>query len=318
MRVDEYEIIDLLKRSAGRLPNGFLAIGDDVAVIPSGSGRLVLKSDMLVAKTDVPPGMTWRQASRKSVAACVSDFAAKGVSPRAFLASIGIPGTLSKADLRSFAGGFRDATREWGVPFVGGDTNEADEVVIDCLMAGFADRIVERSGARPGELVVVSGEFGGASAGLKMLLEGAAADRSFGRRVLEKVYMPSPPLKTGLAVSRYLSSSMDSSDGLAICLHTIAEMSGVGIRLDSLPFESGMESFASTNGYAVSDLVLYGGEEYELVGTIGKDLIQVAKRAASSVGGKLLVIGETTDETGGVNLKGEEIGRVGWVHLRGP
>ena len=63
---------------------------------------------------------------------------------------------------------------EWGLNLVGGDTNEADDVMIDCILAGFADRTVERGGAGPGELVVVTGEFGTTSAGLKILLEDAA------------------------------------------------------------------------------------------------------------------------------------------------
>ena len=80
--MNEYEIIDLLKRTAGSSPPGYSPIGDDVATLPASPGKLVLKSDMLVGRTDVPPGMTWRQAARKAVAMCVSDFASKGVSTR--------------------------------------------------------------------------------------------------------------------------------------------------------------------------------------------------------------------------------------------
>ena len=87
--MNEYEIIDLLTRTAGKLPAGYSPIGDDVATLPSSPGKLVLKSDMLVGRTDVPPGMTWRQAGRKAVAMCVSDFAAKGVSPKV---ADGLPG----------------------------------------------------------------------------------------------------------------------------------------------------------------------------------------------------------------------------------
>src|SRR5579864_6240468 len=86
--LDEYDIIDLVTERFGKLPEGYLPIGDDVALIPPG---VVLKCDMLVGRTDVPRGMTWRMASRKAVAMCVSDFAAKGVRPRAFLVSMGLP-----------------------------------------------------------------------------------------------------------------------------------------------------------------------------------------------------------------------------------
>ena len=83
-------VIDTILRRAGRLPGGYAAIGDDVALIPAGKGRLVAKVDMLVEHTDVPPGMTYRQAARKAVAMCVSDFAAKGVKPDSFMVSLGL------------------------------------------------------------------------------------------------------------------------------------------------------------------------------------------------------------------------------------
>ena len=314
--MDEYEIIRLLTKKAGRLPRGYLPIGDDVAALPGRRSKLVLKSDMLVAKTDVPPGMTWRQAGRKSVAMCVSDFAAKGVSPQAFMVSLGIPRTLSDLGVRSLVEGFADGMKEWGVHLVGGDTNEASDVIVDCTMTGFAEHIVRRSGAAPGELIVVTGEFGTTSAGLKILLEGARSDPGFRRSALSSVYRPSPRLGLGIALSRHISSAMDSSDGLAICLHTIAEMSGVGVRIDRLPYRgSRLEKFSVQNGYRVGDLVLYGGEEYEIVATVAKERLEQAQEAASTMGAKLLVIGETTGGGGVVSSNGDEIQKKGWVHL---
>jgi thiamine-monophosphate kinase len=314
--MDENEIIRLLTAKAGRLPRGYLPIGDDVAAFPGKSSNLVLKSDMLVAKTDVPPGMTWRQAGRKSVAMCVSDFAAKGVSPEVFMVSLGIPRRLSDGDIGSLTDGFRDGMTEWGVRLVGGDTNEADDVIVDCIMAGFADRIVRRSGARPGELVVVTGGFGTTSAGLKILLDGARSDPDFRRQALASVYEPTPKLRLGIALSRYLSSAMDSSDGLAVCLHTIAEMSGVAIRIDKLPHGGPrLERFALQNGYEVEDLVLYGGEEYEIVGTIVEGLIGEAQKVASSMGARLRVVGRSARGSGVVASDGREIKNQGWIHL---
>ncbi len=314
--MDEHEIVSLLARKAGTLPRGYLPIGDDVAALPGRHGKLVLKSDMLVARTDVPPGMTWRQAGRKAVAMCVSDFAAKGVSPEAFLVSLGIPRSLSDDGIRSLVDGFGDGMKEWGVRLVGGDTNEADDVIVDCLMTGFANRIVRRTGASPGEFIVATGEFGMTSAGLKILMEGARSDPGFRRSALASVYLPSPKLRLCLALSGYFSSSIDSSDGLAICLHTIAEMSGVGMRIDTLPYSgSRLARFATQNGYRVDDLVLYGGEEYEVVATIGKERMEEAQQAASYMGAKLLVLGETTNGARVVSSNGPEIQNKGWVHL---
>ena len=313
--MDEYDIIELLTRTAGRLPAGYSPIGDDVATLPSSPGRLVLKADMLVGRTDVPPGMTWRQAGRKAVAMCVSDFASKGVSPQALMVSLGIPRSLGEKDIRALASGFRDGIDEWSLHLVGGDTNEADDVIIDCILAGFTDRVVGRGGASPGELVVVTGEFGTTSAGLKILLEGARSAPGFRKAALENVYKPSPRLRSGLALRGFLSSAMDSSDGLAICLHTLAEASKVGIRIDRLPYARQLEKFASDNRYAVDELVLYGGEEYEIVGTVPGNKIRQAEAAAKAAGSALIVIGETTSERRIVTAGGRSIEKRGWIHL---
>lgn len=319
--LDERDIIELITKRFERLPKGYLPIGDDVALIPPGKARdgVVLKSDMLVARTDVPQGMSWEMASRKAVAMCVSDFAAKGVRPTAFMVSLGLPKGTAEAKVAEIASGLLEASREWELKLVGGDTGEADDLVIACMMIGFAKKVVRRDGALPGQYVVTSGRFGQTAAGLRMLMGGAKAEPRFGKRAVSSVYKPTPNLGLGLAVSRYLSSSMDSSDGLAMSLHSISEMSAVGIRLTELPYSKGLVEFASLNSYSAEELALYGGEEYEIVGTVDKGHLREAKSKARSAGGELLVIGETVAAR---NLKGVALadGRVvrrdGWVHFR--
>jgi thiamine-monophosphate kinase len=319
--LDEYDIIDLITRRLGKLPEGYAPIGDDVALIPQGKRRegVVLKCDMLVARTDIPPGMGWELVGRKAVAMCVSDFAAKGVRPSAFMISLGLRRGTPESQVVELASGLLGASREWDVKLVGGDTSETDELVIDCMMVGFAERIVMRSGAHPGEYVVTSGTFGQTSAGLRILIDGAKAEPGFRKEAVSSVYAPKPRLGLGLAVSKYLSSSIDSSDGLAISLHTIAEMSGVGIRLTKLPLAAGLERFAFRNSYSAYDLALYGGEEYEIVGTVEKSRIQEAKRKARSAGYELRVIGETVsaETLKGVALPdGSKVRKDGWIHFR--
>ncbi len=319
--LDERDIISLITGRFGKLPAGYAQIGDDVALIPPGrrGDGVVLKCDMLVAKTDVPPGMSWRMAARKAVAMCVSDFAAKGVRPTSFMVSLGLRRGTAEAEVVELAGGLRDASREWDVKLVGGDTSEAEDLIIDCVMVGFAKGIVKRDGARPGEYVVATGTFGRAPAGLKILVDGAKAEPRFRKDAVSSVCLPMPRLGVGLAISRCLSSSMDSSDGLAITLHTISEMSGVGIQLTEIPYSRGLLEFASRNSYSAEDLMLYGGEEYEIVGTVAKGRIREAKNEARSAGGELRVIGETVSARTlkGVALPdGRKARKEGWVHFR--
>lgn len=319
--LDEHDIIELITKRFGRLPDGYLPIADDVALIPPGrtGESVVLKCDMLVAKTDVPPGMSWKMASRKAVAMCVSDFAAKGVPPTAFMVSVGLPRGTPRANVVALSSGLLQASREWGVKLVGGDTSEAADLIIDCMMVGFAKQIVRRDGASPGEYVVTTGTFGETSAGLRILIDGAKAEPEFKKRAVSSALMPKPRLAVGLALSRCLSSSIDSSDGLAISLHAISEMSGVGIRLSELPYAKGLQGFASRNSYSAEALALYGGEEYEIVGTVAKGRILEAKDKARSAGCELRVIGETVsaEELEGVAFPdGRRVRRDGWVHFR--
>jgi len=319
--LDEYDIIDLITKRFGKLPDGYIPIGDDVASIPPGRAgeSVVLKSDMLVARTDVPPGMSWKMASRKAVAMCVSDFAAKGARPTAFMVSVGLPRGTARGQVVSLASGLLQASREWNLRLVGGDTSEADDLIIDCTMVGFAKSIVRRTGARPDEYVVTSGTFGQTTSGLRILIAGAKAEPRFRKEAVASALLPNPRLALGLAVSGCLSSSIDSSDGLAISLHTISEMSGVGIRLSELPYAKGLEEFASRNSYSAEELALYGGEEYEIVGTVPKGRIQEAETRARSAGCELRVIGETVSakELKGVALPdGRKMPREGGVHFR--
>ena len=320
MRLDELDIIRRIVKELPDPPAGFSKIGDDVALLPIPGRNIVMKSDMLVRRTDVPAGMTCRQAARKSVAMCVSDFAAKGAAPTAFTISLGIPRGMKAKDVGGLARGFVDAAAEWGLTLVGGDTNEADDLVIDCTMIGGAEDVVTRDGAAPGDLVVVTGEFGYPAAGLKIMMEGAKAGAEFRRRAVQSVTRPTPSLRVGIALSKFLSSSIDSSDGLAVCLHSIAEASGVGIRIDEIPVADDVVRFANENGFSVEELALYGGEEYLIVGTMRKKDIEKAKAAVRRVGGDIRVIGVTTEEKGSVfrvaGGRTREIERKGWVHLR--
>jgi len=320
VKLDELGIIRRIVKELPDPPAGFSKIGDDVALFPILGKNVVMKTDMLVRRTDVPAGMTFRQAARKSVAMCVSDFAAKGVLPAAFTVSLGVPRDVKATEVQGLARGFADAATEWGLTLVGGDTNEADDLVIDCTMIGGAEDVVTRDGATPGELVIVTGEFGYPAAGLKIMMGGAKADAEFRRRAVQSVKKPMPSLKVGMALAKFLSSSIDSSDGLAICLHSIAEASGVGIRIDEVPVPEDVVHFANENGLAVEELALYGGEEYLIVGTLRETDLGRARAEARRAGGDIRVIGATTREEGRVlrvvDGRTKEIKRKGWVHLR--
>jgi thiamine-monophosphate kinase len=307
-----------MMRAAGALPKGYSEIGDDVAAVPVEKGKAILKADMLVEGTDMPAGMTYRQAARKAVAMCVSDFASKGVRPTCFLVSLGLRNGVSESQVDEIAAGIRDSEREWGAKLVGGDTNEAKELVIDCLMLGFAGKYVHRAGAKVGETLIVTGEFGYPPAGLKILGGGKSVPSSFAKKAKRSVLYPEPNLELGLALGRHLSSAMDSSDGLARSLHTLARASGVGFEITKVPEAKGLKDFARMNSLDPLDLVMDGGEEYLIVGTMNSSRVDRATKDAERAGGKIIAIGKVTSRREVVLRKGTRTVKIpdeGWTHL---
>src|SRR2546425_7748951 len=155
----EREVTGILKRrfeSKPKLPLGF---DDDVAAFPMSRRRLVvLKTDMLVGSTDVPPGMTLGQAARKAVVATVSDFAAKGVQPLGLLVSLGLPPPVSLSTVNEIASGLERGAREYRCRVLGGDTSETADLVIDWIRFAFAEtgRILRRDGAKQDDIVAVT------------------------------------------------------------------------------------------------------------------------------------------------------------------
>jgi thiamine-monophosphate kinase len=295
----ERQIIEIIKKRLDLMPKMPVPFGDDVSGYDLEDDRLaVLKTDMLVDKTDVPPGMSLWQAARKAVVMNVSDFASKGVKPLVILVALGLPGKVSKKDVVQVADGLNAGAREYGAYVVGGDTGEASDTVISLSVFGIAEkgRLMLRSGAKIGDHLAVTGEFGKSAAGLKLLLSGLKAKKRIRDVLVDSVLMPRARLKEGLVLAKSgaVSASIDSSDGLAWSLHEIARSSNVGFLVERVPVAEEVKRFAKANGLDPLGLALYGGEEYELVVTVKKDSWERAENAVKNAGGELLRIGKVT------------------------
>jgi thiamine-monophosphate kinase len=307
-KLDEKEIIRIFANKLG------ISDLDDVVLLDK---DIVFKSDMLVSSTDVPHGMKAWQVARKSIVSCVSDLAAKGISPYAAIISLGIPNSCELSYIKGLAEGFAIASNEFGVKIVGGDTNEACELVIDCSMIGFAaGKVPTRGGAKPGDIVAVSGRFGSAPAGLAILLRNAiAASSVFRKQAVDSVLQPKPRQRFGLALAKYFSSSIDSSDGLAISLYELASQSGVDIIIDSIPAVESLHKFALENSLDLRELVFHGGEEYEIVATISQTKLRQANLAARKARVCLHIIGRVQSGSGDVFVRKELLENRGYRHF---
>ncbi|MDQ1280148.1 MAG: thiamine-monophosphate kinase, partial [Thermoproteota archaeon] len=249
----ERRIIEIIVQNLDRFPNTAVPFGDDVAALPINDELLaVLKTDMLVAKTDVPPGMSLRQMARKAVVMNISDLAAKGVKPIALLTSLGLTRDVTEDDVVEITHGLNSGAREYNAYIIGGDTGEASDIIICCMVFGTSNvgRLITRSCAKPGDILAVTGFFGNTASGLKILLNEFKAPKEFRSQLLESVYMPRARLKEGLALARSntATASVDSSDGLAVSLHELRKMSKVGFRITNLPLAPEAKEFAKING----------------------------------------------------------------------
>ena len=316
----ELEIIRMLTNQFSGKPGIPLGFEDDVAAIPLSSKTwIIMKTDMLVGSTDVPPGMTVQEAARKAVVTTVSDFAAKGVQPSALMVSLGLPAPADKTTVRALALGLSQAAREYKCKIIGGDTNQADDLVIDVAGIGFASpkRIVRRSGARPGDIIAVTGPFGKTSAGLRILLSKEKREHAKYPSLIRAVCQPKARLTEGITLANSLAatSSIDSSDGLAWSLHQIAQSSRVGISLDTIPIAADVRSFAKQHRLSPIELALYGGEEYELVVTVKPEKLHELKKRIPSIVRIGIVVKESAGVTANIEGKRIEIKEIGWEHF---
>jgi thiamine-monophosphate kinase len=314
--LNEEESIDLIWKVLSASRRAVDPFSDDVSWYPNKrGGKVVVKSDMFVSGTDAPPGMTPEQMSAKAITGSVSDFAAKGVRPLYALTSIALPRANSTHSfILSLAKGMANACKIYGIKILGGDTNESEtDVTINCSCFGFARRIVTRRGARAGDLIGVSGEFGLQRAGLDILLKGARAGPGFKRSAINSLMNPRARLSLGLGLAPYISSSTDSSDGLAISLYHLAEASNLNFELSRIPICNGVEEFAAQNGLKAEELALFGGEEYELVFTFNRKYERkLSKMGARIIGRVLSKVPKSSRPS--VTFESRTVERRGWIH----
>jgi thiamine-monophosphate kinase len=320
----ERKIIEIIIEKLEKMPGMILPFGDDASAVEIGGGNVaVIKTDMLVGKVDVPPGMTPWQAARKAVIMNVSDLAAKGAKPIAVLVSLGLPSDYKTNNIEQIGLGLNAGAREYGAYVIGGDTSEASDLTISCMMFGVARKkeLILRSGAKPGDILAVTNWFGKTAAGLKIILEGLRVPEQLEKELTQSVFMPKARLNEGisLANSQTATAAIDSSDGLALCLHELSKRSNVGFVLDTVPIAPEVKQFAELFQLDANELALYGGEEYELVVTIKPGKWQKARAAVKKAGGELIKIGYATDERQ-IILKTERgeisIDARGWEHFK--
>jgi len=289
----EFGLIEKIKRSGTvRDREVVIGIGDDAAVIRRPSKKYVLMTtDTIVEKVHFNlKYFTFYELGWKLLAINISDIAAMGGVPRHAIVTLGLNDSASVKDIDDLYRGIKALARKYKVSIVGGDiVSSPKSLFFTMALYGEADRIVLRSGARPGDFIASIGKLGGSSVGLKYLKRsGRKALLSMKTQVMAHL-MPLPMVEEGSEASKYATSMIDNSDGLARCLIEICKASDVGakINLNSIPLAKGA-SLKDAFG---------GGEDYNLILTVPKNRANSLKKG--------IIIGEVLKRKKIILISGE-------------
>jgi len=292
----EFELLALLReRLPAAGPQVRLGSGDDAAVTVPG-GAVATSVDALVEGVHFRrETASLRQIGRKAISTALSDLAAMGAGAGEACVWLGAPESMDEAELLEVAEGLAAVAAETGTTIAGGDLTRAPVLSLAVTVTGHApnpDDFVTRGGARPGDALVVTGELGGAAAGLLLLedpsLEGADALR---RRQLD----PTPRLAAGQALAAAGATAMiDISDGLAGDAGHVATASDalLVVDADALPLAAGVAAVAAAADRDPLELAAAGGEDYELLAALPPAAVGPAQETLAALGTPLTAIGK--------------------------
>jgi thiamine-monophosphate kinase len=322
-------LAERLRRAAPAKPatEVHVGIGDDAAVTVPG-GATVTSTEALIEgvhfrRETAPPAAI----GRKALAAALSDLAAMGASAGEAYVALGLPDDFVEDDCLELYDALAALAAESGPAVLGGDLTRAPVLVLAITVVGHApsgSAPVARDGASVGQVLAVTGELGGAAAGL-LLLErpelATSLDPEIAAALRRRQLEPTPLLASGGALASAGASAMiDISDGIGADAGQIAAASRVraSIELERLPVQAGVAEVAAAAELERVDLAAAGGEDYELLAVLPAELTEDATAAVSAQGGRLTTIGRTAPGEG-VELRGPD-GSVrqplGFDHLR--
>ncbi len=276
---------------------GALGLADDAALIaPPADCDLVLKTDAIVGGVHFFVEDEAGDVARKALRVNLSDLAAKGATPLGFLLSLALPASADERWLAAFAEGLRADAAHYRCPLFGGDTvhtpgpTAVSVAVIGSVPKG---RMVRRAGARPGDLVFVTGTIGDAALGLA-LRRGAswALDHALGAHLRARYALPQPRLALIDALRAHASAAMDVSDGLIGDLARLCRVSGVAavVMAGRVPLSEAAAAAVAADPTAL-EIALTGGDDYEVLCTVPPDQAAGFRAAAAAAGVAVSEIG---------------------------
>ena len=261
-RLSEREIIEIMNKKKKHF------LSEDVEIFRLGNQQCAVCVDTLVESTDIPKGSKLSDISRKSVVSSLSDFAAKGIIAKFCIVSLTLPKNISKKQVQELSKGFSSACKEFKIQLLGGDTNQGNEISIHVVLFGSVKNFIKRNGAKVDDVICTTGPFGYTSSALEIIMKKRKSTRFFSTKSKNLFFRPKPRLKFGQESVDYITSSMDSSDGLSSCLNEMSQQSKKKFLITKIPTNKDVIEFAEKNKTSLKKLVFDGGEEFELVFTV--------------------------------------------------
>ena len=298
----EDDVLERIATIVGQriIPRGERHIGDDAAVLAPFVGQAIISTDVSILGVHLAAELfPLEDLGFKALTTAVSDLAAMGARVRGAVVAVSAP---AGTDLEALHRGIADASRSTGCPIVGGDLAQGRDVSVSVTVFGECPdaAAVLRSGAQPGDEILVTGPLGRSSAGLRLRRGGAALNDE----LVVAHRRPWPRLREGeTARGARVHAMMDLSDGLGLDLHRLADVSEVGFILHDLPVARG----------ATKDEAISGGEDYELVMVTddpGRLRMMFQDRGLNAP----ITIGTVVANRAVRTLHGEPLARRGWQH----
>ncbi len=305
----------LLRHLQGRIPSApgvVVGLGDDAAAVETAPFSLVTTDSLVEGVHFLRDAAPPRLLGRKALAVNLSDIGAMGGIARYATVSLCLPPDLALGWVDSLYDGLLERAAEAGVALVGGNvTRGRGSIVVDVTLIGDAGRLLLRSGARPGDRVVVTGTLGAAAAGVRLLAEGARLDEE-GELTATGVWTessapavaaclraqldPRPPLALARSIAErgLARAGMDISDGLSLDLVEICSRSGTGAVIDALalPLDPRAAGLERARGGDALALALHGGEDYQLLLAVAPEDLGELSELARVWGVPVTAVGE--------------------------
>lgn len=294
-RPGEFELIDRYFRPLAT-DKGAFGLEDDAALYRQRPGEdLVVTADAIVEGVHFLPGDPPESVARKALRVNLSDLAAKGAQSFGYLLSLALPADWTEAWVKKFARGLGADQKRYGVTLLGGDTTRASggiTIAITALGRVPKGEMVLRSGARPGDVLFVSGTIGDGALGLRIGQGKLSGEARGAKQLLDRYLHPQPRTELAPALRQHASAAIDVSDGLVGDLAHICDASGVGaeIEADLVPLSTAARAALAADPTLLSG-ILNGGDDYEIAAAVPEAAAPAFVRAAARAGVPVTRIG---------------------------